>query len=162
MQRGGRRGRLLAIAAATAALAVSLPLPFARASDDLADLLSSLGPAPAGLTGTIDVTARIERDGETSELVVSLVPVGNAKLVTDPGITVEPVPSANVRWQTKGPVTLTQDGAPYFAAPPTLRVPFDAKSGKVDARVEYAYCIVDQKCLFGETSVSVPVIQAGG
>ncbi len=161
MRRGDRRSRLLAGATVAAALAVWLPSPVARASD-LADLLSSLGPAPAGLAGTIDVTAHIERDGDTSELVVSLVPVGNAKLVTDPGITVEPVPSSNVRWQTEGPVKLTQDGAPYFAAPPTLRVPFDAKSGKVDAKVEYAYCIVDQKCLFGETSVSVPVTQAGG
>jgi hypothetical protein len=157
----GRRAGLLAGSVVFAALAAWLP-PAAASASDLTNLLSSLGPAPAGPAGSIDVIASVDRSGGRSELVVSLVPMGNAKLVTDPGITVDPVPAANVRWRTGGPVKLTEDGAPYFAAPPTLRVPFDAESGKVGAKVEYAYCIVDQKCLFGETSVSVPVTPAGG
>jgi hypothetical protein len=89
--------------------------------------------------------------------VISLVPVGDVRLVADPGITVEPVASGNVAWRTPGPVRLAQDGVHYFATPPILRVPFAAKEGKVGAKVDYAYCIVDQKCLFGEASVSVPV-----
>ncbi len=162
MQRARRR-RAGLVAGGGIALALAAWLaPVGASANGLADLLSTLGPAPAGPTGTVDVTAWVERSGSGSELVISLVPVGDVKLVADPGITVDPVPSANVQWKTGGPVKLAQDGAHYFAAPPTLRLPFAAEDGKVGATVQYAYCIVDQKCLFGEASVSVPVTSKAG
>jgi hypothetical protein len=43
----------------------------------------------------------------------------------------------------------------YFDDPPILRLPFDGGDGKpVKASVEYAYCLVDYQCLFGEATVS--------
>lgn len=154
---GRRRAGLLA---GGTALAVWLGSPDASA-DSLADLLSSLGPGSAD-TGRVDVRASVEASGTGSELVISLLPVGDVKLVADPGITVLPLPSANVRWQTAGPVRLVLGGAHYFDTPPTLRLPFAAQEGLVGAKVDYAYCIVDEKCLFGEAAVSVPVTPTGG
>ena len=45
----------------------------------------------------------------------------------------------------------------YFAEPPTVRVPFAHEDGRpVEAKVEYAYCLVDYQCLFGEATTSAP------
>ena len=58
-------------------------------------------------------------------------------------------------------MSAVEAGRDYFAAPPTIRVPFAGEDGKpVEAEVEYAYCLVDYQCLFGETKVSAPTQRA--
>ena len=47
-------------------------------------------------------------------------------------------------------------GRSYFEAPVELRLPVRVTgAAAVEADVEYAYCLVDYQCLFGETRVSV-------
>jgi hypothetical protein len=92
---------------------------------------------------------------------VTLVPKGKVKLVADPGVVVTPVPRQGITWSVPQAVSRPEDGAgsgsTYFAEPPKLRVPFAGEDGRpVDVAVEYAYCLVDYQCLFGEARISVP------
>jgi hypothetical protein len=126
----------------------------AQAAEPLGSLLDKLAPAKAP-QGSVEVTSWVERSGRNSELVVQLVPKGRVKLVADPGITVTPVPRAGIAWSAAAPVSEVDTGRDYFTTPPTLRVPFAGEDGKpVEAAVEYAYCLVDYQCLFGEAKVS--------
>ena len=76
--------------------------------------------------------------------------------MADPGVTVTPVPRAGVAWRT-GAGEPDRCRPDYFKEPPTIRVPFAGDDGKpVEADVEYAYCLVDYKCLFGTAKVSAP------
>ena len=140
-----KRG-LLSLAGALAI--VALP---AAASDNLQNLLDNLAP-PAAPEGRVDVTGWVESSTGGSELVVSLVPHGAAKLVGDPGITVTPLPSP-----TAGqPVELVRPDEPYLKEPPQVRVPLAGHAGgPVEAQVDYAYCLADFQCLFGEAKVRV-------
>jgi hypothetical protein len=145
---------------ATLALAV-LPAGAAMATEPLAALLGQIAPAKAP-EGSVDVVSWIERNGAQPELVVTLVPKGQVKLVADPGMTVTPVARTGVAWANPA-VSAVEAGRDYFAAPPTIRVPFAGEDGKpVQADVEYAYCLVDYKCLFGETTVSAPTLDPRG
>lgn len=131
------------------------------AAEPLGDLLSGLQPAKAP-TGSVEVLSWVERNGPAPELVVTLVPKGEVKLVADPGIVITPLPRDGVTWRTAEPVSRIEPGGDYFAEPPTLRVPFAGEDGKpVEATVEYAYCLVDYQCLFGEARVSVPTQPQG-
>ena len=60
------------------------------------DLLDRLGPAKAP-EGSVEVLGWVERSPAGAELVVTLVPKGEVKLVADPGVTVTPVPRAGYR-----------------------------------------------------------------
>ena len=43
-----------------------------------------------------------------------------------------------------------------------LRLPFAGVDGKpVEAAVEYAYCVVERQCLFGEARVSAATLPPG-
>jgi hypothetical protein len=147
------RCRSLALAVLAGALVLGTS---ARAAEPLADLLGRLAPAKAP-TGSVDVVGWVERNGSQTELVVTFVPKGKVKLVADPGVTVTPLPRDGVAWSVEGPVSRTEPGAGYFAAPPTVRLPFaGGDGGPVEATVEYAYCLVDYQCLFGEAKVRAP------
>jgi hypothetical protein len=127
-----------------------------QAAEPLGALLGQLAPRQAP-QGSVDVVSWVERNGSQSELVVSLVPKGQVKLVADPGVTVTPVPRDGVAWSVSEPVSRVDAGQGYFAEPPTLRVPFAGEDGRpVEAAVEYAYCLVDYQCLFGEARISAP------
>ncbi|MFO1069798.1 MAG: hypothetical protein U1E14_14865 [Geminicoccaceae bacterium] len=141
-----KRG-LIALAGALAV--VALP---AAASDNLQNLLDNLAP-PAVPQGSVDVTGWIETSPEGQELVVSLVPHGAAKLVGDPGITVTPLPTP----AAGEPVALVKPDEPYLKEPPQVRVPLAAMpaGAPVEAQVDYAYCLADYQCLFGEARVRV-------
>lgn len=111
--------------------------------------------APSRPEGTVDVVSWVEEQGERAELVVTLVPKGQAKLVADPGVVVTPRLRAGVTWLAAEPVSRVDPDIGYFDEPPTLRIPFTTQDGQaVEASVEYAYCLVDYQCLFGETTVS--------
>ena len=126
-----------------------------RAAEPLADLLGNLAP-PARPQGQVDVVGWVERNEGRAELVVTFVPKGQVKLVADPGITVTPLPRAGIDWGPDQPVSLVETGRDYFATPPVIRLPFAAQDGQpVAAKVDYAYCLVDYQCLFGEATVSV-------
>ena len=148
MPRIARSGCRLALA-----IVLSVPVP-AWGAEPLGVLLDRLAPAKAP-QGTVEVVSWIERSGARPELVVTFVPKGRAKLVADPGVSITPVPRPGVTWASETPVSATVPGQDYFAAPPTVRVAFVGEDGQpVEAAVEYAYCLVDHQCLFGEARVS--------
>jgi hypothetical protein len=138
-------------------LALVLPMAAsAAAAEPLATLLDQIAPAKAP-EGSVDVVGWVEHDGARPELVVTLVPKGQVKLVADPGIVVTPVARDGVEWAAVQPVSRVDGSRSYFAEPPTIRLPFAGEDGKpVEASVEYAYCLVDYQCLFGEARVSAP------
>jgi hypothetical protein len=151
-----RRRRRAALAAAALAVFVAPASQAARAAEPLAGLLDRLGPAKAP-EGSVEVLSWVERGGAGSELVVTFVPRGQVKLVADPGVTVTPVRRDGIAWSAAAPVSRSDVGQDYFSEPPILRVPFAGADGKpVEASVEYAYCLVDYQCLFGEAKVSAP------
>jgi hypothetical protein len=146
--------------AAIAALALP-PAAAAVAAEPLAALLGQIAPAKAP-AGSVEVVSWVERNGASQELVVTLMPKGQVKLVADPGMTVTPVARDGVTW-TNEAVSAVEAGRDYFAQPPTVRVPFAGEDGKpVQAAVEYAYCLIDYQCLFGETTVSAPTLDPRG
>jgi hypothetical protein len=132
-------------------LASTLAAGPAMAQAELQSLLDGLAPERPP-EGRVEVQGWLERDGERAELVVTLLPHGAAKLVADPGITVTPLNGAGP------PLELVDPSRDYLAEPPLLRLPLPGHSGgPVVARVDYAYCLVDYQCLFGEATV-----RAGG
>lgn len=137
------------------ALAVGLSVGAAQ-GEELGDILGKLGPG-APPKGSVDVTAWVEHSGDQSELVVNLAPAGEAKLVAEPGITVHPEDRKGLDWKVAEPVTVVDPKGGYFDGAQTVRVPFKADDGApIPATVEYAYCLVDYQCLFGETKLNVP------
>jgi hypothetical protein len=148
-----RRARTIVLAVLAAALP---PAGAALAEEPLAALLGRIAPAKAP-EGSVDVMSWVERGGTQPELVVTLVPKGAVRLVADPGVAVTPLPRDGLAWSVTEPVSRADAAQAYFAEPPTIRIPFAGEDGKpVEASVEYAYCLVDYQCLFGETRVSAP------
>lgn len=128
----------------------------AMATEPLSSMLAKLAP-PKVPEGSVDVVSWVERNGNSPELVVTLVPKGQVKLVADPGVTVTPIARDGVAWTDANPVSRVDATEGYFAEPPTVRVPFAHEDGRpVEAKVEYAYCLVDYQCLFGEATTSAP------
>lgn len=146
--------RALATAAALAVMAAP------AVGEPLADLLGQLAPkqAPAG---SVEVVGWVERHAGGLELVVSLTPKGEAKLVADPGITLTPLPREGIAWAVAEPVQRAVAGQAYFAEPQTLRVPFAGDGSTAEATVEYAYCLVAYQCLLGQATVSAPAPASG-
>lgn len=148
-------------AAAVLLLAVATAAALARAQtvDGLVrDLLGEGAPA-AG----VEVGGRIERDGEATELVVTLTAAGGARLVADPGVQLVALPGSAGHWAAVD--RIERVGAPggYFESPLELRVPVAAgASGEASAEVAYAWCVVERICLFGHAVVTVPLGEAGG
>jgi hypothetical protein len=127
--------------------------PSVAASADLKSLLDGLAPTTAVPQGKVEVTGWLEASPAGAELVVTLTPSGAAKLVADPGITVTPLPGTSAA-APGGPVELVDPDLGYMTEPPVLRVPLPRHDGgPVDARVDYAYCLVTSQCLFGEAVV---------
>jgi hypothetical protein len=132
----------------------------AMAEDGLKDLLATIAPDQAP-QGSVDVQGRIETGPDGAELVVSLLPKGAAKLVADPGITVTPLPATPDGVAPGAPVELIDPSVEYLTEPPELHVPVAAGPGPLEARVDYAYCLVDYQCLFGETTLRIERPAAG-
>jgi hypothetical protein len=143
-------------------LLVTGSLAPAAAEEPLSSLLGKLAPA-AVPQGSVEVMSWVERNGAVPELVVTLVPRGQVRLVADPGVVVTPLPRDGLAWNAHEPVSSADPERDYFEEPPTIRVPFAGEDGKpVEADVEYAYCLVDYQCLFGTAKVSAPTEASRG
>jgi hypothetical protein len=106
--------------------------------------------------GSVRLDAWIESDPERSEVVVVLEPQGEFKLVADPGITVTPTEQPGVEWLVPLPYRLVDPETSYFTPPAALRLPFRADAGQpLELLVEYAYCVVEYQCFFGEEVLTV-------
>ncbi len=134
-------------------LALFFAVSPAAAGDDLGALLEGIAPAKRP-QGEVMVSGWVERGAGGTELVVRVEPRGAAKLVAEPGVVVTPVPRNGARWSAPSAQSALM-GRNYFEAPVELRLPVTVVGGgPVEASVEYAYCLVDYQCLFGETRVS--------
>lgn len=127
-----------------------------HAAGSLGTLLDEIAPPREVAEGGVVIDAWVERTGTTPEIVITLRPEGAVKLVADPGITVTPVGISSAQWLTDMPQDRVDEGQDYFDQPPMLRLPFAAEDGQpIELRIDYAYCIIDYQCLFGEETLSV-------
>jgi len=150
-----RRRSLLALLAP----AVFLPAAGARAVSDLDGLVGEL-LAPRGPEGRVDIAARVEPDGDHLALVVELRPLGDAKLVADPGAVLRAGEVEGIAWLARE-TRAVEPGRGYFDGAITLTLPFRAfGSGEVRARLDYAWCLVGFQCLFGERELRIPLAGA--
>jgi hypothetical protein len=139
------------------ALILSGGLTVGASAQDIGEILGKVAPGAPVPDGSVTVLGWFEKSQGHHELVISLEPKGDAKLVADPGIVVEPHRGAGVEWLGHGPFERVIPGGSYFEGPQEIRVPFRSNgTGEVSARVEYAYCLVAYQCLFGETVVQLP------
>jgi hypothetical protein len=104
----------------------------------------------------VQIEAWTETGPEGSALVIVIAPRGGTKLVADPGITVTPIARAGVEWLTPLPHRKVDPAIDYFTPPATLRLPFTSSDGQpLELLVEYAWCVVDFQCFFGERTLTV-------
>ena len=100
--------------------------------------------------------AWIEPGTERDQVVVVVEPRGDFKLVADPGITVTPTAQPGVEWLVPLPHRHVDPEMQYFPPPATVRLPFRADgAAPLEILVEYAYCLVDYQCFFGEEVLRV-------
>jgi hypothetical protein len=109
--------------------------------------------------GGVRLDAWIESHDAGKELVVVVVPQGEVKLVADPGITVTPAPRLGVAWQGPLPHRMVDPERDYFDPPALVRLPFTIEDEQpVQLLVEYAYCLVDYQCFFGEEELTIATV----
>lgn len=151
---------------AAAGLVALLAAAGAAAAEGVDALLRRLAPGPAGTAaaaGSVRIDGRLERDGARVELVVTLTPEGEARLVADPGVQLTPRAGPAGPWAATGLVERVEPSTGYFAGPVELRVPVvPGAAGTALADLAYAWCLVDRVCLLGEAEVAVPLAAAGG
>lgn len=134
----------------------------AAAAQDINSLLGSIAPAQEKPEGGVSVEGRLEATPGGGELVVTLAPHGDARLLGDPGVAVTPGQAGGVIWTAPLPALAQREDGDYFPVPPELRLPFEGRlEGPVEVLVEYSYCFVDYQCLFGEATVTVGPPPAG-
>jgi hypothetical protein len=107
----------------------------------------------------VRIDAWVERASsadQPDEIVITLLPESRTRLNADPGITVTPMDQPGVDWGVELPYRHQDLSIAYFEPPATIRLPFTARESRpVDILVEYAYCLVDYQCFFGEENVRV-------
>ncbi len=149
-----------------ALLAALLLLPLAtpvRAAGDLDLLLDGLAKPAGEKRGEVVVEDSIVGRGTRRELVVRLTPTGDAKLIADPGASVEVVGGTGARWPEGTRAATPPAETDYFPAGVTLRLPFEQTGpGAIDARVEYFWCFVGYQCFLGEKRISRPLGEPTG
>jgi hypothetical protein len=152
-------GRALIVAFVIGAglVALRVQADTARASPPELDRLIERFDAGARQTeGSVELDAWIESDAEGSAVVIVLAPKGEFKLVADPGITVTPTALPGIEWLVPLPYRLVDTAIPYFTPPASVRLPFRGAAGQpLELLVEYAYCVVDYQCFFGEELLKV-------
>ena len=93
---------------------------------------------------------------QADEIVITILPEGETKLNADPGITVTPRDQPGIDWKLPLPHRHQDFSITYFEPPATIRMPFSGQVGQpVELHVEYAYCLVDYQCFFGEETLRV-------
>jgi len=137
--------------------------PAAAQSDDLRRLFEMVEPRQELPAGRVDVVGWITQDGQGPVLRIGITATDGARLVADPGIRVEPIDETGGLWANAEPLEHMVIGQAYFDAPQTVDVQLlDTRAGIAEADVLFAYCLVDEICLFGEERVSVPLGMTGG
>lgn len=145
---------MAAIGAAAATAADVGPGP------DLDRLIEQFNAGARQTKGSVHLDAWIERDPSGSEVVVVLEPRGEFKLVADPGITITPTEQPGVEWLVPVPYRHVDPKIAYFTPPAAVRLPFRAAAEQpLELLVEYAYCVVDYQCFFGEQLLTVAARQ---
>ncbi|MCC2663468.1 MAG: hypothetical protein K0S35_1390 [Geminicoccaceae bacterium] len=106
----------------------------------------------------VEIDAWTETGPEGRAIVVVVAPRGATKLVADPGITVTPTARPGLAWSTALPYRKVEPEVDYFTPPATLRLPFTSSDREpVELLVEYAWCVVDFQCFFGEETLKVAI-----
>jgi hypothetical protein len=106
--------------------------------------------------GGVKIDGWVESTDAGREVVVMVAPEGKVKLVADPGITVTPTARPGVDWQLPLPYRMVDTERDYFDPPAMVRLPFTSTDEEpVELLVEYAYCLVDFQCFFGEEELTV-------
>jgi hypothetical protein len=146
-----------AVRAGTVLLATMLAGPAHAADQTLeVDRLIEQFDAAAQHNGSVHVDAWTEAGRESDALVVVVEPRGKFKLIADPGITVTPTARPGVEWLVSLPYSHVDSDVEYFTPPASLRLPFRASDNQpLEILVEYAYCVVDYQCFFGEQTLTV-------
>ena len=123
---------------------------------DLDRLIEQFNAGAQRTHGSVRVDAWTETGHGSDALVVVLEPQGEFKLVADPGITVTPMERPGVEWLVPLPYRHADSELQYFTPPASLRLPFRASDDQpLEILVEYAYCVVDYQCFFGEQNLTV-------
>ena len=143
---------LLGCSIGTAGAGTTQPGSAALPLDQLIERFNSGAPEQDG----VEIDAWTETGAEGSEIVIVIAPRGETKLVADPGITVTPTARAGVEWRTPLPHRMVDPAIDYFTPPATLRLPFISSDRQpLELLVEYAWCVVDFQCFFGERTLTV-------
>jgi hypothetical protein len=147
----------LAVAAATAMPTLAQDGPLGQSKPpSLGDLLQQFEPQTPEPAGSVRLDAWVENGDAGSEVVVAIMPEGETKLIADPGITVTPAQRQGVEWLLPLPLRHVDPTREYFDPPAMVRLPFVASDGQpLDLVVEYAYCVIDYQCFFGEEALTV-------
>lgn len=125
-------------------------------AQDLDQLIERFSAGAPKRNDGVRLDAWIETGAEGSDLVVVVEPQGEVKLVADPGITVTPREQPGVQWGVPLPHRQVDPDIDYFTPPATIRLPFSATAAPPsEVLVEYAYCVVDYQCFFGEETLTV-------
>jgi hypothetical protein len=125
-------------------------------SSDLDRLIEQFDAGAPQAEGSVQLDAWIETGAERDEVVVVLEPQGAFKLVADPGITITPTAQPGVEWLVPLPYRHVDPESQYFTPPASVRLPFRADGEQpLEILVEYAYCVVDYQCFFGEELLTV-------
>jgi hypothetical protein len=150
------------IVAAVLGLSIDASVAAAVAADqlgprpDLDRLIEQFNAGARQADGSVSLDAWIEAGAERDALVVVVEPRGAFKLVADPGITVTPTARQGVEWLVPLPYRYVDPDAQYFTPPASVRLPFRATEDQpLEVLVEYAYCVVDYQCFFGEETLTV-------
>jgi hypothetical protein len=131
----------------------------AAASSGLDQLIQRFN-ADAPVQNGVAVEGWVEDGPGGAELVVRIEPRGEIKLIADPGITVTPKARPGIAWLTELPYRQVDPAREYFTPPATVRLPFSATDHEpVELLIEYAYCVVDYQCFFGEETLTVATTQ---
>ena len=129
--------------------------PPAAAVSDLDSLLGGL-TADGGRKGGIVVRQEVTNDGEYGRLRITLLPEGDARLVADPGSSLE-VRGEGVEWIDGTRAEAIRPDRDYFDGPVTLELPFRRRGegGRIEGRIEYLWCFVGTQCFFGEKAIRI-------
>ena len=131
----------------------------AQAADQAADvdrLIEQFNAGAPPTNGSVRVDAWTETGRGSDALVLVIEPRGEFKLIADPGITVTPTARQGVEWLVPLPYRHLDTELEYFTPPASLRLPFRASDDQpLEILVEYAYCVVDYQCFFGEQTLTV-------
>lgn len=132
----------------------SSPAGGATELDHLLQQFRGDAPQPEG---EVRLEAWVESGADGPQVVVVRIePQGRTKLISDPGITVTPRERAGIRWLVPVPYRHVDPGIDYFSGPASVRLPFAADDERpLELHVEYAWCLIDYQCFFGEETLSV-------